>query len=71
MPDGVLLFHAGTKFTDEGRLVTTGGRIMAVTGTGADLTAAVAVAYDAVRRIYFDGMQYRTDIGARIIRQDL
>jgi len=66
-PDGVLLFHAGTRIADDGTLVTTGGRVMDVTGIGPDLPTAAARAYDAVRRVHFDGMHYRTDIGARAL----
>jgi phosphoribosylamine--glycine ligase len=70
MPDGVLLFHAGTRIAEDGTLVTTGGRVMDVTGIGRDLPAAISTAYDAVRHIYFEGIHYRTDIGARIIQRD-
>jgi phosphoribosylamine--glycine ligase len=58
---GALVFHAGTALR-EGRLVTSGGRVLAVTATGADVGAARALAYDAVSRISFAGMQYRRDI---------
>ncbi len=58
---GALVFHAGTALHD-GRLVTSGGRVLAVTATGADVGAARALAYDAVSRISFAGMQYRRDI---------
>jgi phosphoribosylamine---glycine ligase len=58
---GVLVFHAGTALRD-GRLVTSGGRVLAVTATGVDVGAARALAYDAVSRISFAGMQYRSDI---------
>jgi phosphoribosylamine--glycine ligase len=58
---GALVFHAGTAL-HEGRLVTSGGRVLAVTATGDDVGAARALAYDAVSRISFAGMQYRRDI---------
>ena len=58
---GALVFHAGTALHD-GRLVTSGGRVLAVTATGADVGAARTLAYDAVSRISFAGMQYRRDI---------
>jgi phosphoribosylamine--glycine ligase len=58
---GALVFHAGTALHD-GRLVTSGGRVLAVTATGADVAAARALAYEAVSRISFAGMQYRRDI---------
>jgi len=59
----VALFHAGTKFDDEGRVVTSGGRVLGVTAWGDDFTQARARAYAAVKNISFDHMHYRTDIG--------
>jgi phosphoribosylamine--glycine ligase len=61
---GVQVFHAGTA-RRQGRLVTAGGRVLGVTAVGEDLAAAVATAYEAVGRISFEGMHYRTDIGRR------
>jgi len=58
---GALVFHAGTAFRD-GALVTSGGRVLAVTATGDDVAAARSLAYEAVDRISFDGMQHRSDI---------
>ena len=58
---GALVFHAGTALRD-GRLVTNGGRILNVTGSGSDLAAARAQAYAGVRRIGFTGARHRTDI---------
>jgi len=60
---GALVFHAGTAMRDD-RLVTNGGRILNVTGVGADLAAARSAAYEAVNRISFSGARYRTDIAA-------
>jgi phosphoribosylamine---glycine ligase len=60
---GALVFHAGTALQD-GRLVTNGGRILNVVGQGETVAAARTAAYDAVSRIHFDGMQFRTDIAA-------
>ena len=59
--DGALVFHAGTALHD-GSLVTNGGRILDVVGTGATVEAARRAAYDAAARIDFAGMRYRTDI---------
>jgi phosphoribosylamine--glycine ligase len=61
----VVAFHAGTKFDDEGRVVTNGGRVLGVTALGDDFTQARARAYAAVKNISFDHMHYRTDIGHR------
>lgn len=60
---GALVFHGGTALRD-GRLVTNGGRILSVTGTGPNVGAARQVAYDAVEMISFDGVRFRHDIGA-------
>ncbi len=60
---GALVFHAGTALQD-GRLVTNGGRILNVIGLGETVAAARTAAYDAVSRIHFAGMQFRTDIAA-------
>jgi phosphoribosylamine---glycine ligase len=60
---GALVFHAGTARQGE-RLVTNGGRILAVTGVGPSVGGARDVAYRAVERIGFEGMRFRTDIAA-------
>lgn len=62
--DGVLVFHAGTALRD-GQVVTAGGRVLTVVGSGADYRSAIARAYDGVRHIRFEGLHYRKDIGAR------
>lgn len=62
---GVEVFHAGTRRGDDGRVVTAGGRVLAVTATGPDLPAAVEAAYAGVAVVHFDGMHYRHDIAAR------
>jgi phosphoribosylamine--glycine ligase len=64
--DDLLVFHAGTASGPQG-LVTAGGRVLGVTGLGDDLAAARDRAYAGVRQIRFDGMHYRTDIGARAL----
>jgi phosphoribosylamine--glycine ligase len=56
--------HAGTAERD-GAIVTAGGRVLNVTGLGASVAEARDRAYDAARRISFDGMQIRNDIAAR------
>jgi phosphoribosylamine---glycine ligase len=62
---GALVFHAGTALHD-GRLVTNGGRILDIVGLGSTVEAARTAAYDAVARIDFAGMHYRTDIAAHV-----
>ena len=65
---GVTVYHAGTKRTADGTLVTSGGRVLNVTALGADFATARDRAYEAAGRISFEGMFYRTDIGARALR---
>ncbi|MEI2688394.1 MAG: phosphoribosylamine--glycine ligase [Anaerolineae bacterium] len=61
----VAVFHAGTRLEADGRLLTDGGRVLAVTGVGDNLLAALAHAYGGIEHIYFQGMHYRRDIGAK------
>ena len=61
---GALVFHAGTAMRD-GQLVTSGGRILNVTGLGDTLEAARARAYEACERISFPGARFRRDIAAK------
>lgn len=56
------LFHAGTKVAD-GRLVTSGGRVLAVTSRGVTMQEALDRSYRSISEIYFEGMNYRRDIG--------
>jgi phosphoribosylamine--glycine ligase len=62
----VQVFHAGTA-EREGRIVTSGGRVLTVVGRGATYDAAIARAYDGVSKIGFEGMQYRRDIGRKAL----
>jgi phosphoribosylamine--glycine ligase len=62
--DGVTVFHAGTALREDGALVTTGGRVLDVTALGSTLREARSLAYEAVSKISFEGMFYRTDIAA-------
>jgi len=64
---GVTVFHAGTARDGDGRLVTAGGRVVSVTGTGASLADARERAYAGVERIRFDGAHHRTDIAASAV----
>lgn len=65
--EGIIVFHAGTKYDDNGNLVTNGGRVLGVTAMGDTLEEALANAYKAVERISFDGMYFRKDIGKRAL----
>jgi len=60
----VRVFHAGTAYKD-GRLVTSGGRVLGVTALGTDLGDAIERCYRAVEKISFEGMYYRRDIGQK------
>jgi phosphoribosylamine--glycine ligase len=56
------VFHAGTKAKD-GQIVTNGGRVLGVTGVGANLAQAIQIAYSGVNRIKWASEHHRTDIG--------
>ena len=62
----VEVFHAGTRLED-GKVVTSGGRVLNVVALGPDIKEARGLAYQAVEMIKFDGMHYRTDIGHRAV----
>lgn len=64
--DGYYVFHAGTKFDTEGKIVTNGGRVLGVTAIGEDLKAARGHAYEAVTWIDFGNKYCRGDIGKAI-----
>jgi phosphoribosylamine--glycine ligase len=64
---GVTIFHSGTKMEDR-RIVTAGGRVLTVVGTGATYQDAIDRAYQGVSAIQFEGMQYRRDIGAKALQ---
>lgn len=61
---GALVFHSGTRAV-AGNLLTSGGRVLAVTGVAPDLAGALDLAYRAAAQIHFDGAYYRPDIGWR------
>ena len=65
---GATVYHAGTALKD-GRLVTSGGRVLGVTCTAPTLEEAVKRAYDAASGITFEGVHFRKDIGARALRE--
>jgi phosphoribosylamine--glycine ligase len=60
---GVDVLHAGTRRTDQGVVVSAGGRVLSVTATGSNLESARGSAYEAISRISMAGAHYRTDIG--------
>lgn len=64
--DGVKVFHAGTARKGD-EVMTAGGRVLAVSAAGDDLREALGKVYEALRRISFQGMQFRRDIGWRAL----
>ena len=60
--NGTVVIHAGTALDSPARLVSSGGRVLAVVGSGAELTGARQAAYAAIARIQLEGSFYRTDI---------
>jgi phosphoribosylamine---glycine ligase len=66
--EGVVIFHSGTVRDDQGRLVTSGGRVLGVTARATTLETARARTYEAMSCIKFEGMHYRTDIAGETER---
>ena len=60
---GVEIFHAGTKADSEGNILTTGGRVLGVTAISDNFENARSIVYEAIGKIHFEKMHYRTDIG--------
>ncbi|MGO4433080.1 phosphoribosylamine--glycine ligase, partial [Paenarthrobacter sp. RAF9] len=69
--DGVHVVHAGTKLDDEGKVVSAGGRVLAVVALGSDLVEAREKAYDGVELVQLEGSQFRTDIGGKAARGEI
>jgi phosphoribosylamine--glycine ligase len=67
-PDDAHVFHAGTAEKD-GRIVTSGGRVLCVTALGESVKTAQQRAYEVLSDIHFDGAQFRKDIGYRAIKR--
>ena len=65
--DGVFVFHAGTTRGGDGRLVTSGGRVLNVCARGRGLSQALATAKIAAGKIRFDGAHFRRDIGRKAL----
>lgn len=66
LPDDMVCFHAGTK-TENGNLITSGGRVFGLTAWAEDITSAVKKVYANIDKVTFDGMQYRKDIAHRAL----
>ncbi|MBA7528122.1 Phosphoribosylamine--glycine ligase [subsurface metagenome] len=65
--EDVIAFHAGTKFQD-GKIVTSGGRVLGITAWGDTISKAKGKAYEGAEKIYFEDMYYRKDIAAKAIK---
>ncbi|QYN36181.1 phosphoribosylamine--glycine ligase [Pseudonocardia sp. DSM 110487] len=63
--EGAGVLHAGTRRRDDGAVVSSGGRVLSVVGTGADLLAARQEAYDRLEQVHVAGSHHRTDIALR------
>jgi phosphoribosylamine--glycine ligase len=64
----ILVFHAGTRLSDDGIIYTNGGRVLTVVGTGKDMAEAREKVYHNIPNIYFEGCYYRKDIALREIK---
>ncbi len=67
LPQEALMFHSGTK-ESKGKVVTNGGRVVAMTGMGNDLEEALETAFAAVRAVNFEGAYHRKDIGSDLLK---
>ena len=67
--EDVIVFHAGTLRDPDGTLRTAGGRVLSVTGLGADVPAAARASAAAAERITFEGKTWRRDVAWREIRR--
>ena len=66
--DDAVVFHAGSEMGEDGLVRTSGGRVLCVTALAESVKLAQQRAYDVARGIYFDGAQYRRDIGYRAVK---
>lgn len=66
--DDVVVFHAGTTFNNND-IVTNSGRVLGVTALGSDIKAAKDKAYEAIKKVRFEGMHYRKDIADKAIKR--
>jgi phosphoribosylamine--glycine ligase len=62
-----VIFHSGTGTNEQGQLINQGGRVLAITGRGPDLSSALANAYATVNRISWNKAYFRSDIGKDIL----
>ncbi len=67
IPKNVVVFHAGTSIKN-GKIVTSGGRVLGVNGVGNDISSAIKIAYNGVKRIRWENEYHRTDIGQKALK---
>ena len=67
--ENTFIYHAGTKLSADGKLVTSGGRVLTVVGMAETLQAARDLAYERIKTIKFDKMHYRNDIGDKSLKR--
>jgi phosphoribosylamine--glycine ligase len=63
----IKIFHSGTAI-EGGKIVSNGGRVLCISALGSDVRQAQKIAYDAVKKVTWDGVYYRTDIGDKAIK---
>ena len=66
-----LIFHAGTKLNEDNILLTSGGRVLAITSQGKDIASAMAISNKNAEKIQFEKKHYRTDIGNDLMGNNL
>ena len=71
MPEDKNIYVAGAKLTEDGKLLTNGGRVLGVTETGDTLKEAIDKAYETVKSVHFDNAYYRKDIGKRALEAEV
>lgn len=69
-PEDTKVFHAGTTLSEDGHILTSGGRVLCVTALGDTVLEAQVAALEVCGQITFNGMQYRSDIGYRAIERE-
>jgi phosphoribosylaminoimidazole synthetase len=66
LPMDTICFHAGTK-TENNKVITAGGRVFGLTARAGDIGSAIKQVYANINKVYFDGVQYRSDIAQRAL----
>ncbi|MGH3992403.1 MAG: phosphoribosylglycinamide synthetase C domain-containing protein, partial [Pseudonocardiaceae bacterium] len=69
--DATGILHAATRRRDDGAIVSSGGRVLSVVGTGDDLTSARDDAYRKIAAVHLPGSHHRTDIAARAVTGEI